>query len=133
MRTDLFRFVNHNQYSNYNLIFSSNFEAESLRLRQKALYLSAHPSRKQKAFNPFKDKVIPEYKIQKDIDDLDSQKSGKWPPKNHKPKTNFLFDDLDSQEIYMDSSKSKDFSEMTAIINEQIRKDSIKPPGLEKQ
>ena len=42
-------------------------------------------------------------------------------------------DDLESKEIYMDSYKSKDFSEMTAIINEQIKKDNNKPVILEKQ
>ena len=102
------------------MVFSSNFEAESLRLRQKAIYMQKHPRKKDKAFNPFKEKVITEYKISKDIDDLDSQKSRKNinPPEQQKRLQNLKMDDLESKEIYMDSYKSKDFSEMTAIINE---------------
>ena len=78
-------------------------------------------NRKQKVFNPFKESVLPEYKINKDIDDLDSQKNRSIAiiKETYQNKN----DDIESQEIYIDSHKSKDFSEMTAIINEQIKND----------
>lgn len=97
----MFRFINYNTYNNYNMIFTQNVEADSLR-RQ---FENQHLKQRKKVFNPFRDAIVPDYKIEMNV----QNESGKCKGVN----------DEDLESDVEKSNRSKDFSEITAIINEQ--------------